>query len=146
MYQLIRFYIGGIYNVSNQEQDIENFLFKVKECIDCSRISFGEEERAKNQSLLNDYIINNKKRINIIKSLTKSDLCQIIQERMKDPLKFGNLYVFGKELKLLAKATGKNKRVKLYIKLQLGKLTQDGEYVIIISFHEQEYPLTYLGF
>lgn len=132
--------------MSNQEQDIERFLCKVNECIDCNRINFGEEERAKNQALLNKYIITSQKRINIIKSLTKNDFCQINLERLKNPLIFGNLYIFGKELNLVERATGNKQLVKLYIKIQLGKLTQDNEYAIIISFHEQEHPLTYMGF
>ena len=49
------------------------------------------------------------------------------------------LYVFGKDVILLERNGTEEKTVSLYIKFN--KL--DSCFVIIISFHEQKYPLTY---
>lgn len=49
------------------------------------------------------------------------------------------LYVFGKDVKLLERTGNKEKTVSLYIKFN--KLEKC--FVIIISFHEQKYPLNY---
>ncbi|OUP24586.1 hypothetical protein B5F27_16180 [Faecalibacterium sp. An192] len=47
------------------------------------------------------------------------------------------LYIFGKELELLERFGSEKKLVSLYIKFN--KL--DGNYVIVVSFHEAHYPL-----
>ncbi len=49
------------------------------------------------------------------------------------------LYIFGKEVSLLPKQGGSEETVALYIKFN--KLTN--LYVIVISFHKQDYPLRY---
>jgi hypothetical protein len=49
------------------------------------------------------------------------------------------LYVFGKDVRLLERYGTKEKTVSLYIKIN--KL--ENSFVIVISFHEQKYPLKY---
>ena len=49
------------------------------------------------------------------------------------------LYVFGKDVKLLERYGDKEKTVSLYIKFN--KL--ENCFVIVISFHEQRFPLKY---
>lgn len=71
--------------------------------------------RTKNQSLYIDYVFS--------------------EERCKEIL-----YIFGKEVMLLPKQGGSEETVALYIKFN--KLTN--LYVIVISFHKQDYPLNYI--
>ena len=49
------------------------------------------------------------------------------------------LYVFGKDVELLERVGDANKEVSLYIKFN--KL--DNFYVIVVSLHEQKYPIQY---
>lgn len=49
------------------------------------------------------------------------------------------LYIFGKEIKALERFGVDYKAVKLYIKLNL--IADD--FVFVVSFHEQRYPLHY---
>ncbi len=49
------------------------------------------------------------------------------------------LYIFGKEINVLERFSVDYKAVKLYIKLNL--IADD--FVFVISFHEQKYPLHY---
>ena len=52
---------------------------------------------------------------------------------------FSIMYVFGKDVNLLERNGTEEKTVSLYIKFN--KL--ENCFVIVISFHEQKYPLTY---
>ena len=54
-----------------------------------------------------------------------------------------NLFIFGKSINLLDKFGDEEKTVDLYIKFNLTKDFKGNGYVIIISFHEQEYPIQY---
>ena len=49
------------------------------------------------------------------------------------------LYVFGKDVKLLQRFGVKDETVSLYIKFN----KQENQFVVVISFHKQAYPLNY---
>ena len=75
--------------------------------------------RQDNINLFLDYVINEAKAREIILSLTEMDFSGILRNEHKG-FEHERLYVFGKDVILL-----------------------DGCFVIVISFHEQKYPLTY---
>ena len=64
-----------------------------------------------------------------------SDVTQNEHEKYKDEL----LYIFGKEVTLKARYKDIEEKINLYIKLN--KISN--HYVYFISFHKQEYPLSY---
>ena len=66
------------------------------------------------------------------------DFSEILQNEHK---RYGHerLYVFGKDVILLERNGTEEKTVPLYIKFN--KL--ENCFVIVISFHEQKYPVTY---
>ncbi len=66
------------------------------------------------------------------------DFSEIIQNEHKG-FEHESLYVFGKDVILLERNGTEEKTVSLYIKFN--KL--ENCFVIVISFHEQKYPLTY---
>ena len=74
----------------------------------------------------------------IILSLTAMDFSEILQNEHKG-YEHEMLYVFGKDVRLLERNGSEEKTVSLYIKFN--KL--ENRFVIVISFHEQKYPLTY---
>ena len=73
-----------------------------------------------------------------ILSLTVMDFSKILQNEHKG-FEHENLYVFGKDVTLIERNGTEEKTVSLYIKFN--KL--ENCFVIVISFHEQKYPLTY---
>ena len=85
-----------------------------------------------------DYVIDEAKAKEIILSLTAMDFSEILQNEHKG-YEYEKLYVFGKDVTLLERNGTEEKIVSLYIKFN--KL--ENCFVIIISFHEQKYPLTY---
>ena len=70
--------------------------------------------------------------------LTPYDFSGILQNEHKG-YEQERLYVFGKDVTLLERSGSAEKQVSLYMKFN--KL--ENCFVIVISFHEQKYPLTY---
>ena len=94
--------------------------------------------RQDNINLFLNYIIDEAKAKEIILSLTVMDFSEILQNEHKG-FEHEKLYVFGKDITLLERNGTEEKMVSLYIKVN--KL--ENCFVIVISFHEQKYPLTY---
>ncbi len=74
----------------------------------------------------------------VLLSLTADDFSEILKNEHPG-YQHERLYVFGKEVVLLKRIGAEKKTVPLYIKFN--KL--ENRFVIVISFHEQKYPLTY---
>jgi len=118
------------------KKDIELYLSEVKEAVE-NRLD-RNARRQDNINLFLDYVINEAKVREIILSLTEMDFSGILRNEHKG-FEHERLYVFGKDVILLERNGTEEKTVSLYIKFN--KL--DGCFVIVISFHEQKYPLTY---
>ena len=125
---------GDILDVTKEE--IKKYLNDVKSSVNAGKYQFSP--RQKNQILYIDYVFSETKAKEIILDLSVNDFSNKVQNDHPDhPEEM--LYIFGKDVKLLPKYGGKEKFVSLYIKIN--KLRNN--YVIVISLHEQEYPLTY---
>ena len=121
------------------KKDIELYLSEVKEAVENGRYRLDRNARRQdNINLFLDYVINEAKVREIILSLTEMDFSGILRNEHKG-FEHERLYVFGKDVILLERNGTEEKTVSLYIKFN--KL--DGCFVIVISFHEQKYPLTY---
>lgn len=121
------------------KKDIELYLSEVKEAVENGRYRLDRNARRQdNINLFLDYVINEAKAREIILSLTGMDFSGILRNEHKG-FEHERLYVFGKDVILLERNGTEEKIVSLYIKFN--KL--DGCFVIVISFHEQKYPLTY---
>ena len=121
------------------KKDIEQYLSEVREaaCNDRYRID-RNAKRQDNINLFLDYVLDEAKAKEIIMSLTVMDFSEILQNEHKG-YEHERLYVFGKDVTLLERYGMEEKTVPLYIKFN--KL--ENCFVIVISFHEQKYPLTY---
>ena len=120
-------------------KDIEQYLSEVKAAVE--KDNYRLERNARRQDNINlflDYVIDEAKAKDIILSLTVLDFSEILQNEHKG-YEHENLYVFGKDVVLLERNGTEEKTVSLYIKFN--KL--ENCFVIVISFHEQKYPLTY---
>ncbi len=122
-----------------EQKDIQQYLSDVKESVE--RNDYRIDRNAKRQDNINlflDYVIDESKAKEIILSLTIMDFSEILQNEHKG-YEQENLYVFGKDVTLLERNGTEEKTVSLYIKFN--KL--ENCFVIVISFHEQKYPITY---
>lgn len=120
-------------------KDIEQYLFEIKEAVENGRYRIERNtKRPDNINLFLDYIIDEAKAKEIILSLTAIDFSEVLNNEHKG-YEHEQLYVFGKDVLLLERNGTEEKTVSLYIKFN--KL--DNCFVIVISFHEQRYPLTY---
>ena len=102
------------------------------------KTSSGIDRNSRRQDNINlflDYVIDEAKAKEIILDLNAMDFSTILQNNHKG-FEHENLYVFGKDVILLERNGTGEKTVSLYIKF-------NNCFVIVISFHEQKYPLTY---
>ena len=121
------------------KKDIEQYLSGVKEAVEKDNYRLARNSnRQDNINLFLDYVIDEAKAKEIILSLTEMDFSKILQNE-HEGFEHERLYVFGKDVILLERNGTEEKTVSLYIKFN--KL--ENCFVIVISFHEQKYPLTY---
>lgn len=125
--------------LSIEKKDIEQYLSEVKEAVGNDRYRLARNaKRQDNINLFLDYVIDEARAKDIILSLTVMDFSDILPNEHKG-YEHERLYVFGKDVTLLERNGSEEKTVSLYIKFN--KL--ENCFVIVISFHEQKYPLTY---
>lgn len=89
-------------------------------------------------NLFTDYLIDEAKAKKILLNLDVMDFSAILRNEHAG-FEHELLYVFGKDVRLLERYGTKEKTMSLYIKIN--KL--ENSFVIVISFHEQKYPLKY---
>lgn len=121
------------------KNEIEQYLSEVKRAVKKDNYRIDRNSRRQdNINLFLDYVIDEAKAKEIILSLNVMDFSEILQNEHKG-FEHEKLYVFGKNVTLLERNGIEEKKVSLYIKFN--KL--ENCFVIVISFHEQKYPLTY---
>ena len=118
------------------KSDVEQYLSDVFVAVNAGRYQISP--RKKNQDIYIDYLFTEEDAKNVILSLTVYDFSDAVQnDHPQHPEEI--LYIFGKDISLMPRFGGSEETVSLYIKFN--KLTN--QYVIVISLHKQEYPLTY---
>ena len=118
------------------KSDVEQYLSDVFVAVNAGRYQISP--RQKNQDIYMDYVFTEEDAKKVILSLTAYDFSDAVQnDHPQHPEEI--LYIFGKDIKLMPRYGDSEEKVSLYIKFN--KLTN--QYVIVISFHKQEYPLTY---
>lgn len=120
-------------------KDIDSYLTEVKNAIRKNRYRIEMNSRRQdNRELFFTYVIDEEMAKDILMGLTATDFSEMLQnehEGYEDEM----LYVFGKDVELLERMGNESKIVSLYIKFN--KL--DNCYVIVVSLHEQKYPIKY---
>lgn len=121
------------------KKDIDIYLGEVKAAIRQNRYRIEMNSRRQdNLELFFTYILDEAMTKDILLSLTVNDFSEVLQNDHKG-YEHELLYVFGKDLRLLERLGNSSKLVSLYIKFN--KL--DNAYVIVVSLHEQKYPIKY---
>lgn len=119
--------------------DVEIYLKKAKDLIHAGRYRIEmNEKRQDNQTLLMEYAISEKQIKEILLDLTPMDFSEI---RLNDHKGYEHekLYVFGKDVNLLPRFGCGEEKVSLYIKFNM----LESKFVIVVSFHQQKYPIKY---
>ncbi len=117
---------------------VSSYLCQVKTAVRAGNYRIEQNhKRRKNLALFKDYVIDEAKCREILLSLTSCDFSEILHNEHPG-FTHEQLYVFGREVNLLQRFGDKEETVPLYIKLN--KL--ENQFVIIISFHKQSYPLS----
>lgn len=112
---------------------------EVKEAIRKNRYRIElNSHRQDNRDLFFTYVIDETMAKDILMRLTATDFSEIRQNEHKG-YEHEQLYVFGKDVELLERIGNASRTVSLYIKFN--KL--DSCYVIVVSLHEQKYPIKY---
>ena len=118
------------------KSDVEQYLSDVFVAVNAGRYQIPP--RQKNQDIYMDYVFTEEDAKKVILSLTVYDFSDAVKnDHPQHPEEI--LYIFGKDINLMPRYGDSEEKVSLYIKFN--KLTN--QYVIVISFHKQEYPLTY---
>lgn len=94
--------------------------------------------RYKNMDMYIDYLFTEEDAGKLLLSLRPEDFSRAVQNTHPGHRE-EVLYIFGKEAELLPRFGGGTERVPFYLKLN--KLA--GPYVIVVSMHRQETPLSY---
>ena len=119
--------------------EVEAYLNDVKEAIARDQYQIDMNlRRPDNRALFAKYVISEAQARDILLSLTPEDFSEVRNNEHKG-YEHELLYIFGKDVPLLERYGDDLKTVSLYIKFN--KL--ENQYVIVISFHEQKYPLKY---
>lgn len=122
--------------MSVTKSDVEQYLSDVFVAVNAGRYQISP--RQKNRDIYMDYVFTEEDAKKVILSLTAYDFSDAVQnDHPQHPEEI--LYIFGKDINLMPRYDDSEEKVSLYIKFN--KLTN--QYVIVISFHKQEYPLTY---
>ncbi len=119
--------------------DIDVYLTEVKEAIQKNRYRIElNSHRQDNRNLFLTYVIDETMAKDILLGLTATDFSEILQNEHKG-YEHELLYIFGKDVELLERMGNTSKIVSLYIKFN----KTDNCYVIVVSLHEQKYPIHY---
>ena len=116
------------------KEEIENYLREVKMLVADKK--YYVAKRKNNDLLFVNYLIDEAMVKSILMSLNIYDFCKIVDNEHLD-YPDEKLYIFSKKINLDYRYIECSKDVSLYIKLN--KI--DDKYCVVVSFHEQEYPL-----
>lgn len=120
-------------------KEIDCYLSEVKKAVKNGKYRLERNDRRQdNQDLFFNYVLDEQKVRKIILDLSVEDFSEVLQNKHKG-YEYERLYVFGKDVTLLERLGSREKTVSLYIKFN--KL--ENCFVIVVSFHEQRYPIKY---
>lgn len=119
--------------------DIDVYLTEVKNAIQKNRYRIELNfRRQDNRDLFLTYVLDETMAKDILLGLTATDFSEILENEHKG-YEHELLYVFGKDIELLERMGNASRTVSLYIKFN----KTDNRYVIVVSLHEQKYPINY---
>ncbi len=128
---------GALFVISREH--IRSYLDEVKAAVERDKYTIARNDnRLDNIKLFEKYLLTEHRAKEILLSLAVEDFSEILMNEHKG-FEHERLYVFGKDVELSERYGNTMVTVSLYIKFN--KL--ENSYVIVVSLHEQKYPMTY---
>ncbi|AJG98459.1 MULTISPECIES: hypothetical protein [Clostridium] len=124
------------------KEQIRNLVEIIKDCVreDMYTISL-EENKAENIQFIEEYNINEKKRISILCDIDYKDFCYGLQN-VKNGVEQNDLYVFCLQ-KELYNVEDKREIVDIYLKFNV-ICNEVNSSRVLVSLHKRNKPITYL--
>ena len=124
------------------EEQIKNLVDIIRDCVRENRYIISlEDNKLENIQFIEEYNINEKKRVDILFYLNYKDFCYGLQN-LKDGIEQNNLYVFCIQRELY-NFDDKKELVDIYLKFNV-ICNEAEEYRTLVSFHKRNKPITYL--
>ena len=128
-----------VYILNITQNEIKVYLGEVKEAIQNNRYRIERNSRRQdNIDLFVNYVIDETIAKDILLGLEATDFSEILRNEHRG-YEHELLYVFGKDVELLERMGNTSKTVSLYIKFN----KMENCYMIVVSLHEQRYPIKY---
>ena len=128
-----------VYILNITQNEIKVYLEEVKEAIQNNRYRIERNSRRQdNIDLFVNYVIDETIAKDILLGLEATDFSEILRNEHRG-YEHELLYVFGKDVELLERKGNTSKTVSLYIKFN----KMENCYMIVVSLHEQRYPIKY---
>ena len=128
-----------VYILNITQNEIKVYLEEVKEAIQNNRYRIERNSRRQdNIDLFVNYVIDDTIAKDILLGLEATDFSEILRNEHRG-YEHELLYILGKDVELLERMGNISKTVSLYIKFN----KMENCYMIVVSLHEQRYPIKY---
>ncbi|HDR7785136.1 TPA: hypothetical protein QCY04_005593 [Bacillus wiedmannii] len=122
--------------------EIEQYITELKKLIKNNRFTISRSEKRKeNIEFLEAYKINVSKVKEILLNIGVHDFCYAVDNKNPN-FSYEKLYIFSPQYEL--DNWGQNKSVDIYVKTNLIENKDKNKYMIVVSFHKRNKPVTYL--
>ena len=124
------------------EEQIKNLIEIIRDCVRENRYTISlENNKLENIQFIEEYNINEKKRLNILFDLDYKDFCYGLRN-LKEGVEENNLYIFCVQRELY-NIEGKKELIDIYLKFNM-ICNEIEEYRILVSMHKRNKLITYL--
>ncbi|WWB85600.1 hypothetical protein V5F90_22385 [Priestia aryabhattai] len=124
------------------EEEIKQYLSEFKDLVRSRDYTIAQNEnRIENIEFIETYKIDSEKEREILLSLEYDDFCYAVDNKKKE-FAHEKLYVFCKVCPL--DNWGELENVEVYIKSNITQTRKKKDFMIVISFHKRNKPITYL--
>ncbi|MDO9533988.1 MAG: hypothetical protein Q7J85_01360 [Bacillota bacterium] len=122
--------------------DIKEYLKYLRRAFLDGKYSISiNENRQENIDFIEEYKIDSKKETEIFLSLQHDDFCYAVDNE-KEAFAHERLYIFCKDYKL--DHWGYLEPVEIYMKTNMTQTRRGDDFIIVVSFHKRNKPITYL--
>lgn len=122
--------------------DIKKYLDDIRKIVlEGKYIIAKNENRQENMDFIDDYKIDTKKEKEILLSLQFDDFCYAVDNAKKE-FAHEKLYIFCKGYEL--DNWGTLEFVEIYVKTNITQTRRGDDFMIVISFHKRNKPISYL--
>ncbi|MCU5578552.1 hypothetical protein RE438_30030 (plasmid) [Bacillus wiedmannii] len=122
--------------------EVEQYIFELKKLIKSNRFTISRNEKRKeNIEFLEAYKINVSKVKEILLNIGVHNFCYAVDNKNPN-FSYEKLYIFCPQYEL--DNWGQKKSVDIYVKTNLIENKDRNKYMIVVSFHKRNKPVTYL--